>query len=138
MFGLRPQLEAGRLGALVSISELKSLFAQGLNEPTHSLFASYQTPEEMEPHVPLSVLIQRAEQLETGMSSRTTTRASRTLPSRTITKGSKAKDIVLADIEGNPSDAIKEAGEFDRELELMAISDDKPRNCYVCYRPTNG
>ena len=138
MFGIRLQLEAGRLGALVSIRELKSLFAQGLNESTHSSIASYQPPEEMEPHFPLSVLIQREKQLETGMSSRTTTRASTTLPSRTITKGSKAKDIVLAEIEGNPSDATEEAGEFDHELELMAISGDRHRNCYVCYRPTHG
>ncbi len=71
MFRLRLQLEASRLGAFVSTTEQKSLFAQGLNEPTHSLFASYQPQEEMEPRKPLSVLIQTAEQLETGMSSRT-------------------------------------------------------------------
>ena len=140
MFGLRLQLDASRLEALVSTSELKSLFSQGFNEPTHSLFASYQPTDEMEPHVPLSVLIQRAEQLETGLSSRTSTRFSTVLPSRTL---SKVKEVALSELSLSANGSVgtqdqDESEEFDRELELMAISSDRNSNCYVCYRPSHG
>jgi hypothetical protein len=69
-FGRRLQMEASTMGSLVSLSELKSLFSQGLSEPVRSLFAAHQPSHELEDTTPLSVLVSRAELLETGTASR--------------------------------------------------------------------
>jgi hypothetical protein len=65
-FGLRLQLEASTLGSLISLSEVKDLFSQGLDEPIRSLFAAHQPAHELDDSTPLSVLVARAELLETG------------------------------------------------------------------------
>jgi hypothetical protein len=65
-FGLRLQLQTAALGALFSTQEVKSLFTQGLRDPVKSLFAANQPSVEFEEVTPLSVLIGRAEFLETG------------------------------------------------------------------------
>jgi hypothetical protein len=43
-FGLRLQLESSTLGCLISLSETKSLFSQGLNEPVRSFYLSLISP----------------------------------------------------------------------------------------------
>jgi hypothetical protein len=65
-FGLRFQLEAAALGSLLSTPEVKSMFTQGLRDPVRSLFTSSQPKKDIEDAIPLSVLIARAELLETG------------------------------------------------------------------------
>jgi hypothetical protein len=72
-FGLRVQLEASTLGNLVSISEVKSLFSQGLSEPIRSMFVAHQPPHELADTTPLAVLVSRAELLETGTMQRVPT-----------------------------------------------------------------
>jgi hypothetical protein len=67
-YSRRLQTNAAMLGALVPLSELKSLFTHGLREPLKALFATNQPPSELEDSVPLSVLVSRAEQLETAVS----------------------------------------------------------------------
>jgi hypothetical protein len=47
-FGLRLQLESSTLGFLISTSETKSLFSQGLNGPLRSLFVAHKPPHELE------------------------------------------------------------------------------------------
>jgi hypothetical protein len=71
-FGLRLQLESSTLGSLISMSETKSLFSQRLNEPVRSLFVAHQPPHVLDDSTPLSVLVSRAELLETRTSQRFT------------------------------------------------------------------
>jgi hypothetical protein len=63
-YGSRLQLEAAALGSLMSTSEIK--FAQGLLDPVRYLFAANQPSNELEDYTPVSVLVGRAERLETG------------------------------------------------------------------------
>jgi hypothetical protein len=65
-YGLRVQQEASLLGPLIPLSELKSLFSQGLCDPVRSNFAAGQAPLELADHTPLTTLICRAELLERG------------------------------------------------------------------------
>ena len=65
-FGLRVQQEASLLGSLIPLSELKSLFSQGIQDPVRSNFVAGQTAAELSDNVPLTVLIGRAELLERG------------------------------------------------------------------------
>jgi hypothetical protein len=65
-FGLRVQQEASLLGSLIPLSELKSLFSQGLRDPVRSNFAAGQGASELLDSVHLTVLIGRAELLERG------------------------------------------------------------------------
>jgi hypothetical protein len=64
-YGHLLQLQAAALCSLMSSSEVKSLFAQGLLDPVRSLFAANQPNNELEEYTPLSVLVNRAELLET-------------------------------------------------------------------------
>jgi hypothetical protein len=59
-FGLRVQQEGSLLGTLVPLSELKSLFSQGLRDPLRSNFAAGQGASELLDSFPLTVLIGRA------------------------------------------------------------------------------
>jgi hypothetical protein len=65
-YGSRLQLDAAVLDPLMSTSEIKSLFSQGLLDPVRSLVAANQPGNELEEYTPLSVLVGRAELLETG------------------------------------------------------------------------
>jgi hypothetical protein len=65
-FGLRVHKEASLLGPLIPLSELKSLFSQGLCDPVRSNFAAGQAPLDLADHTPLITLICRAELLERG------------------------------------------------------------------------
>jgi hypothetical protein len=65
-YGSRLQLDAAALGLLMSTSEIKSLFSQGLLDPVRSLFAANRPGNKLEKYTPLSVLVDRAEFLETG------------------------------------------------------------------------
>ena len=63
-FGLRVQQEASLLGSLIPLSELKSLFSQGLSairDPVRSNFAAGQGASGLLDSVPPTVLIGRAE-----------------------------------------------------------------------------
>jgi hypothetical protein len=59
-YGSTLQLEAAALGSLMSTSEIKSQFAQGLSDPVRSLFAANQQSNELEDYTPVSVLVARA------------------------------------------------------------------------------
>ena len=65
-YGQRFQLRAASLGSLMTQAEVKSLFSQGLHDPVRSLFAANQPSRELDDVTPLSVLVARAELLETG------------------------------------------------------------------------
>jgi hypothetical protein len=130
-FGLRLQLDSSALGSLLSTAEVKSLFAQGLRDPVRSLFAANQPLSELDDIVPLSVLIGRAELLETG------TRAFASTPSRYTVR---------------PTGVLALPGIYP-ESDQMVLSEDEslllalePGNskaadswvCYVCYRRGHG
>jgi hypothetical protein len=65
-YGHRLQMEAAALGFLMTQEEVKSLFSQGLQDPVKSFFAANQPSTELDDSKPLSVLVGRAELLETG------------------------------------------------------------------------
>ena len=65
-FGNRLQMDSAALGSLMAAPEVKSLFSQGLLDPVKSLFAANQPGHEFEDRTPLSVLVARAELIETG------------------------------------------------------------------------
>jgi hypothetical protein len=60
-YGHRLQMEAAALGSLMTQAEVKSLFAQGLQDPVKSLFAANQPSTELDDSTPFSVLVGRAE-----------------------------------------------------------------------------
>ena len=78
MFGHRLLSQAGMLGNLAPLSQVKVLFGNGLKDPVRAMFQATPAPKEMDEQTPLTVLIARAEQLEAGMSSRQVVLASRT------------------------------------------------------------
>ena len=56
-YGSRLQLEAAALGSLMSTSEVKSLFSQGLLDPVRSLFAQNSPPMSWKSTRPLAYLL---------------------------------------------------------------------------------
>jgi hypothetical protein len=124
-FGLRVQLEASILGSLVSASEVKSLFSQGLSEPIRSMFVAHQPSHELLDSTPLAVLVSRAELLETGIGPRSST---------SRTSGRNVLPILAS-----PETTIDE-GEGREEQPSSVLSVDsgvkaKEVVCFVCYIP---
>lgn len=132
-FGLRIQSEASLLGSLITLSELKALFGQGISDPVRSLFAANQPMPELTDTVPLSVLIGRAELLEKGTNS-----FNRHLSS-TSSGPRRSYPTVLA-----VTETEAEVKLFDREIDIMALEpyqrNSKYRGitCYVCFRTGHG
>jgi hypothetical protein len=124
-FGLRLQLESSTLGSLISLSETKSLFSQGLNEPVRSLFVAHQPPHELEDSTPLSVLVSRAELLETGTSQRFTS-------SRAVTRSNPRLPMLIAESTDEDPSATNETDEI-QAMVLQANSSSKSLVCFVCY-----
>lgn len=122
-FGLSLQLEASMLGSLISLSEVKSLFSQGLDEPIRSLFAAHQPAHELDDSTPLSVLVARAELLETG-----TTRGSAS--TKPFTRTSRP---VLASPEVHADQESTNLEEDPPVLAFNAASGPKSMVCFVCY-----
>jgi hypothetical protein len=131
-YGHRLQLEAAALGSMMSSSEVKSLFAQGLLDPIRSLFAANQASNELEEYTPSSVLVNRAELLETG------SRLSSPVPARFGARSRPQRPTILvtpAEQEGTYPDHYTEV------LALTAanskVSSEKWR-CFVCYKRGHG
>jgi hypothetical protein len=124
-FGLRLQLESSTLGSLISLSETKSLFSQGLNEPVRSLFAAHQPPHELDDTTPLSVLVSRAELLETGTSQRSPS------PKAVTRSNPRLPMLVAQNIDEDPI-VITETEEI-QAIALQANSSSKGLVCFVCY-----
>jgi hypothetical protein len=109
-FGLRLQLELSTLGSLISLSETKSLFSQGLNEPVRSLFFAHQPPHELDDTPPFSVLVSRAEFLETGTSQRPAS-------SRAVSRSNPRLPMLIApNADEDPNETTKT-----EEIEAMAL-----------------
>jgi hypothetical protein len=135
-YGSRLQLDAAALGPLMSTSEIKSLFSEGLLDPVRSQFAANQPDNELEEYAPLSVLVGRAELLETG------TRLTSTYhpPSRVSARASQHRPNVLA------APAVIEYGDALQEppAEVLAISTGNTKvssekwTCFMCYRQGHG
>jgi hypothetical protein len=135
-YGSRLQLDAAALGPLMSTSEIKSLFSQGLLDPVRSLFAANQPGNELEEYTPLSVLVGRAELLETG------TRLTSPFhpPTRVSARVPQHRPNVMA------TPAVIEYGDAFQEppAEVLAISTGNTNvssekwTCFVCYRQGHG
>jgi hypothetical protein len=131
-YGHRLQLEAAALGSLLQISEVKSLFAQGLTNPVRSLFAANQPTHELEEFTPLSVLVGRAELLEMGtrLSSPAQPRfGSRTSPPRT--------KFLAASVESEPRPTEPPGHVLALSTRNSNISSDQ-WTCFVCYKRGHG
>jgi hypothetical protein len=123
-FCLRLQLESSMLSSLISLSETKSLFSQGLNEPVHSPFVAHQPFHELEDTTPLSVLFSRAELLETGTSQRPA-------HSKFMSRPNPRLQTLITPEASHPV-------EVDDAEELQAVvvqvhSSSKGLVCFVCY-----
>jgi hypothetical protein len=115
--------------------EAKSLFAQGLIDPVKSLFAANQPGHEFEDRTPLSVLVARAEMLETGtcvVYSSPSPRASfRSHPHRT--------SVMTTPVPVEPIVAVA-----DVLPAVLAVTMGNRRvssdtwTCFVCYKPGHG
>jgi hypothetical protein len=131
-FGLRLQLEATALGPLLSVDEIKTLFAIGLSDPVRSHFAAHQPATELDDHTPLSILITRAELLEKG------TRTDVHGASRYA--GRPSPILALSDQHIDYPESFLE----DEESTVFAIdsTDKKPSSeswvCFVCYKRGHG
>jgi hypothetical protein len=119
--GLRLQLESSTLGSLISLSETKSLFSQGLNEPVRSLFVAHQPPHEVEDSTPLSLLVSRAELLETGTSQRFTS-------SRAVNRSNTRLHMLIAESTDEDPSATNET----YEIQAMAIQANSSSKGLVC------
>jgi hypothetical protein len=135
-FGTRLQLEAAALGSLLPSHEIKSLFAQGLRDPVKSLFAANQPAVEFESATPLSVLIMRAELLESGSRPANPLYQSPSLSKLAPFRRSSA--LVLPSVE-------VERGEEDiEEVTLLALDSrnelDRSREwtCFICFKIGHG
>jgi hypothetical protein len=145
-FGLRLQLEASALGTLLDLAELKSLFSQGLRDSVRSLFIAHQPERESQTSTPLSVLISRAELLESG------TRAPPSAPAYGYSKlkaagtGSALALTGGSRLTGGLEDwtsryvAAEESVEDDIAAgEILAVSrsgqatDKRDYTCFICY-----
>jgi hypothetical protein len=131
-FGLRVQQEANLLGSFIPLSELKSLFSQGLRDPVRSNFAARQCASELLDSVPLTVLIGRAELLERGSAP---VGESRPISSPRL----RFTHPVLA-IPSEKENFIAS----DYEMAILAIQDTCSRDpsqrvltCYACFRTGN-
>jgi hypothetical protein len=124
-FGLRLQLEASTLGTLISLSEVKALFSQGLADPIRSLFAAHQPVHELEDTTPLSVLVARAELLETGTASRSTS-------TRAITR-SNLPALATPEIQEDTTNLGVEE-EDAAVLAFGSSSGPQSMTCFVCYQ----
>jgi hypothetical protein len=130
-FGLRLQLQTAALGAFFSTQEVKSLFTQGLRDPVKSLFAANQPSVEFEEVTPLSVLIGRAELLETGTKQTTFVRSS-----PRYNPGLQSPALVM-------SDQVEYQNEENECSALLAVEtrngpDTSRWTCFVCYRSGHG
>jgi hypothetical protein len=128
-FGLRVQQEASLLGPLIPLSELKSLFSQGLCDPVRSNFAAGQAPLELADHTPLTTLICRAELLERGSMGVGENRL--TVPPRPRF----ARPVLALPTMDD------DYGDTDDDMAVLAIQDTYHRDptqrgltCYVCFR----
>jgi hypothetical protein len=133
-FGLRLQLEAAALGSLLDATEVKSLFAQGLQEPIRSLFAAHQPSAELEDTSPLSVLIGRATLLENG------TRRVQTTPRMPI-RSYGVRNNVFATPADTQSPVHCDDGDSESVLSLALRSmnhSSEKWTCYVCFRQGHG
>jgi hypothetical protein len=120
----------------MSTSEIKSLFSQGLLDPVRSLFAANQPGNELEDYTPLSVLVGRAELLETG----TRLTSSFHPQSRVSARAPQHRPNVLAAPAGiDYGDAFQEP-----PAEVLALSTGNTKvssekwTCFVCYRQGHG
>jgi hypothetical protein len=124
-YSLSLQLEASMLGSLISLSEVKALFSQGLDEPIRSLFAAHQPAHELNDSTPLSFLVALAELLETGTTHGSVSKKPFTRTSRPVL----ASPEVYVDEESN---------NVEEEYQLLAFnaasgSGSKSMVCFVCY-----
>jgi hypothetical protein len=133
-FGLRLQMEASALGSLLDAVEIKSLFAQGLRDPVRSLFAAHQPPIEQEDATPVSVLIARAELLETG------SRAVVSPPLGSRYPNSPPRLGVLAMQVGDQQETFDEVSQHSvLALDSRNTKADTSRwTCFVCYKSGHG
>lgn len=123
-FGLRLQLESSTLGSLISLSETKSLFSQGLNEPVRSLFVAHQPFHELEDTTPLSVLVSRAELLETGTSQRPAL-------SKYMSRPNTRLQTLITPEADHPVE-VEDAEEI-QAVVFQTHSSSKGLVCFVCY-----
>jgi hypothetical protein len=131
-YGDRIQIDAAALGSLVSPAELKSLFSQGLRDPVRSLFAAHQPSSELEDVIPLSVLIARAELLESGSRA-----ATQFQPRYSVRPGASRPSVLLTPSEEEP---VSPSG----VVEVLAPEDRMRREspagwtCFVCCKTGHG
>jgi hypothetical protein len=133
-FGARLQMDAVALGSLLSSAEVKSLFAQGIRDPVRSLFIANQPTQELEDVAPLSVLVTRAELIETG------SRAAMLPASRTGSRFPAVRPTVLA-----IPDHVEDGGHSaEQAAELLVLESRGAANasskwiCFVCYNIGHG
>jgi hypothetical protein len=133
-FGLRLQLESASFGSLLSSAEVKSLFGQGIKDPVRSLFAANQPSRELEDSTPLSVLVARAELLETG---------TRNLPQsspRTYPRTTQHQSSILL-LPHEVESGERPSGET---AEILALESSRTTmssaswTCFVCYKKGHG
>jgi hypothetical protein len=134
-YGNRLQLDSAALGSLMAAPEVKSLFAQGLLDPVKSLFAANQPGHEFEDRTPLSVLVSRAELLETG------TRVVPSFPSpRSSIRSHPHRTSVLA----TPVPVEPPVTVADIPPAVLAVTMGNRRvssdnwTCFVCYQQGHG
>jgi hypothetical protein len=134
-YGNRLQLDSAALGSLMAAPEVKSLFSQGLLDPVKSLFAAHQPVHEFEDRTPLSVLVARAELLETG------TRVVTPSPSpRSSFRSTPHRTSVLA----TPAPVEPQMEEADIHPAVLAVTVGNRRvspenwTCFVCYKQGHG
>lgn len=134
-YGNRLQLDSAALGSLMAAPEVKSLFAQGLLDPVKSLFAANQPAHEFEDRTPLSVLVARAELLETG------TRVVPSSPSpRSFLRSHPHRTPVLA----TPVPVEPLVADIDLPPAVLAVTAGNSRvssdnwTCFVCYKQGHG
>lgn len=133
-YGHRLQMEAAALGSLMTQAEVKSLFSQGLQDPVKSLFAANQPSTELDDSTPLSVLVGRAELLETG------TRLVSPSPSRISSRAQPQRSPILA------VQAAREYADAPSEppVDVMALAAVNAKvssdqwTCFVCYKHGHG
>ena len=131
-YGSRLQLEAAALGSLMSTSEVKSLFSQGLLDPVRSLFAANLPIHELEEYTPVSVLVARAELLETG------TRLSYPSPTIFGSRSQPSRPFICVE----PVET--EVPYFGSHAEILALTAANSKvssekwTCFVCYKKGHG
>ena len=133
-YGQRLQMEAAALGSLMTQAEVKSLFAQGLLDPVRSLFAANQPITEFDDGTPLSILVARAELLESG---------TRIVSSPSLPRSARPQ-IQRSPILSVPIDSDYSAALPDPPAEVLALAAGNPKvssenwTCFVCYKQGHG